>query len=117
MSVVTLHVDRSGRVTGTLVRLDTGVGLQPDTLFFSLWDVESRTIINSRSNIALAPIATYIDADGVFAHALSRADQAMIDPSKDKELHRLRYYWIYNSTNDSGEATVDFEVKPDGAPS
>lgn len=117
MSLVRLHIDRSGRVTGTLKRLDTGAGLQPDSLFWSLWDVESATIINTRNNTALTPVATYIDASGNFTHTLSRTDNVLADPTKEVEIHRIRYYWIYNSTIDSGDAILDFEVGPDGAPS
>uniref|UniRef100_A0A6M3JBP8 Uncharacterized protein n=1 Tax=viral metagenome TaxID=1070528 RepID=A0A6M3JBP8_9ZZZZ len=116
MSLVRLHIDRSGRVTGTLKRLDTGAGLQPDSLYWSLWDVESGTTINSRLNVALTPVATYVDANGVFAHTLARADNVLADATKTVEVHRIRYYWIYNSAIDSGDAILDFEVGPDGAP-
>lgn len=116
MSLVRLHVDDSGRVTGQLIDLSDGTGLQPDQLYFSLWDVASGTTINSRLNIELTPVGNYVDASGNLTHKLTRADNVMIDSTKKKEVHRLRYYWIYNSTTDKGSAIVDFEVGPDGAP-
>jgi len=107
--------DTSVRVTGVIVDYD-GVGFQPTELRFTLYDRATGQIINSRNNINLTPIGTYVSAGGVLVHTLARTDQVLASASAGSEIHVLRYKWIYTAGADAGIAEIEYQVCRDPTP-
>ncbi len=116
MPINELTVDESGLVTGTIVNANTGAGFQPTTLVFTLYDVKTGNIINSRNATALTPIGTYVTAGGVLTHTLARADIVLADTTQDVETHRIHYKWTYTASADAGIADLVFTVRKDVTP-
>ena len=101
----------SAVVTGTIVS-NLDVGFKPTATVFTLYERNSKTIINSRNN---TDITSSVAADGTLTHSLAPADNAMISATADVEIHVIRYKWTYNTT-EVGIAEFEYRVKKDTTP-
>jgi hypothetical protein len=115
MPVNQVMADTSVRITGTIVNC-FGVGFQPDALTFTLYDLATAAIINSRNDVALTPIINYVSETGDMVHVLARADQVLLSATADEETHIIRYKWTYNNAADAGMAEIEFRVCRDKTP-
>ena len=83
-----------------------------DTLVMSFFDLESGTIVNSRSGQdILNANNVVVDGSGVITWTLQPADTTLIDATKTHETHRAEIRGTYNSGAGTLKHDVDFKIR------
>ena len=112
MPMDALFVGTSGRVTGTIVDY-AGTAFQPTTLVYTVYDVDTNTLIGS-ADTALTPASDC--PSGALSFRLPIATQAMVNSARNSETHRIRFKWTHNAGADVGIQEVEYTVKKDLTP-
>lgn len=82
------------------------------TLRLWLYDEESVTILNTRTNVDIlnANGGTVGATDGAASFRLTAADNLLYNPAKDTEWHVCFFRWTFNGGADIGEREIAFRV-------
>lgn len=103
----------TGFVKG-IIRDQNGSGLQPATLKYSLYVRDTKAVINSKINITLTPVSTYIDATGVIlpAFVIATTDNVIASQGVDQEEHVVRIEWTWPGGSGADEITFTVRKLP-----
>lgn len=110
-----VYETKTGEISGTLKDQD-GAVFTPDTITFSLYDLETKSVINSRSSVSLTPVATYHNATtGKVTFNLTAADNAFVTAGNREEVHiaRFEFSWLTGARTSMHEIPFVVRQKPD----
>jgi hypothetical protein len=93
-----------------------GNGVQPTTLNFYLYDYKTEKVINSRTNVSITPVATYVTSGGVFTWALTAADNVFYNANLRQEIHIAKFIATWSSGTKTAKFFVPFYLRRDSEP-
>lgn len=108
-----LYIDTTGRITATILK-DDGTALAGSAVTALTLTIRNRdatnTVVNSRNESPITPVATYLSEAGVLTIDLLPADNVLIDATKHEETHRVIVKWTYTG-GAKGLLAEDYNVQ------
>lgn len=89
---------------------EEGIGMLPETLSLTLFDRETKTIINERSEQdVLNTNGITIDENGNVEWVMMANDNPIIDDTKNVETHVMQFNWSWSNSmkNESAEIWIN----------
>lgn len=105
----------SAEIKFTIVDQD-GSPVVPTTLNFWLYTKQGEKVINSRSNVSLSPVATYVDVNGICKFNLLAADNVLHNQNLRQEMHVAKFYATWSAGTKAAKFLVPFWVERDHEP-
>lgn len=97
----------TSRLTGQIVD-ENNEGFKPDTVVLTLFDKNTRSIINGRDEFDVRPL---VSDTGLLSFELTPADNTIVNSIRRVEVHEITIEWTWSGGNRKGAATIEFTLK------
>jgi len=93
-----------------------GNGVQPTTLRLDLYDYKTEKVLNSRLNVSLTPVSTYVTSGGICTFNLTAADDVFYNSALRQETHVAKFTATWSTGTKVAKHLVPFILRRDSEP-